>query len=42
MRSQVFTGDTAHGTRGAVGVYAKTVVVPPCATANRRLVDWGG
>ena len=40
MKRQVLTGEVARmtGTLGAVGIYTKTVAVPPCATTEHRHV----
>ena len=36
MKHQVFSGDSAHGTRGAVGIYARTFTVPPCTIPGAK------
>jgi beta-galactosidase/beta-glucuronidase len=38
MRKQVLTGDNAKGSEGAVGIYTKTVMLPPCAVAGAKAV----
>ena len=36
MRTQVLTGDRTHTTKGAVGVYTKSVQVPACTVAGAK------
>jgi hypothetical protein len=38
MRKQVLTGDSAKGSEGAVGIYTKTVTLPPCSVAGAKAV----